>query len=263
MDYTVVLGVDKNHLQNLKIVLPNWKQYRPELFDQTFVIFFDRESTNGDEVVEVFRELAPKTLLRIVPWPPLAVAYPAGTCKWDNQQRHTMLAGFVHVPATQVFTPYWLKLDLDVICTRGGDWIQDSWFDNIPAIVAPPWGYTKPIDQMDRLDAWATNSLGFRDHLPLNLPRGENTTMLRHPRICSWLAFFNTTFSRLCSEMATLGCGEGQIPVPSQDGYLWYMATRLKWAVNRVDMKAAGWEVKANLDKVRKAIECLPEKSST
>lgn len=255
MDYTVVLGVDKNHLQNLRLVLPNWKQYRPELFDKTFVIFFDRDSTNVDDVVATFKEVSPSTLLRVVAWPPPGVTYPEGTCKWDNQQRSRMLAGFVHVPATQVFTPYWLKIDLDVMCTQPGDWIQDGWFIDTPAIVAPPWGYTKPADQMEKLDNWATGTLGFHDHPPLNLPRGGNQTMLRHPRICSWLGFFNTTFSCLCSELATSFCGPGQIPVPSQDGYLWYMATRLKWGVNRVNMKSAGWDVKANFTKVKKAIE--------
>lgn len=262
MDYTVVLGVDWSHLQNLKVVLPNWKQHRPELFDKTFVIFFDRESTSSEEVVEAFKEIAPETLLRTYSWPPPNVTYPEGTCKWDNQQRHKMLAGFVHVPPTAVFTPYWLKLDLDVICTQTGAWVQPWWFDGLPAIVAPPWGYTKPIDQMDRLDAWANQFASSSLHPPLNLPRGDNQTMLRHHRICSWLGFFNTEFSLWCSKLAHSTLGYGKIPVPSQDGFAWYMATRFKWGVKRVDIKAAGWDVKANLSKVEKAISCLRDESS-
>ena len=253
MDYTVVLGVDKNHLENMRIVLPNWTKYRPKLFEKTFVIFFDRESTTREEVKAAFGEVAPSTELTIVSWPPLGVAYPEGTCKWDNQQRGKMLAGFVHVPATQVFTPYWLKIDLDVRATQTGDWVQPWWFVGTPAIVAPPWGYTKPIDQMDKLDRWCEGRMPSTS--PLNIPRGDGTTMLRHPRICSWLAFFNTDFSRLCSTLAKGYCGLGQIPVPSQDGYTWYLATRLGRPIHRVDMKAAGWDVKANFSKVKKAIE--------
>ena len=261
MDYTVVLGVDKNHLQNLRVVLPNWKQYRPEFFERPFVIFFDRESTTEEEVRSVFEAEEKHPCLKIVSWPPPGVAYPEGTCKWDNQQRHKMLAGFVHVPPTVVCTPYWLKVDLDAICTQTGAWVQASWFNGYPAIVAPPWGYTKPIDQMDKLDRWAGRI--FLPTESLNLPRNGNETMLRHPRICSWLAFFSTYFSEHCSRHAEVLCGVGQIPVPSQDGYLWYMATRLQLLVTRVDMKAAGWDVKANLSKVEKAISCLREVSST
>lgn len=261
VDYTVVLGVDKNHLQNLKVVLPNWRQYRPEFFERPFVIFFDRESTIEEEVRAVFDAEEKHPCLSIVSWPPPGVTYPVGTCKWDNQQRHKMLAGFVHVPPTVVRSPYWLKVDLDAICTQTGAWVQTSWFEGDPAIVAPAWGYTKPIDQMDKLDEWANQLI-----LPtgaLRLPRNGQETMLRHHRICSWLAFFSTDFTEVCSGYAEATCGVGQIPAPSQDGYHWYMATRLQLLVNRVDMKATGWDVKANLSKVEKAIACLREGSST
>lgn len=263
MEYTVVLGVDKNHLVNLKTILPNWYRHRPELFRQSFVIFFDRESTTREEVLETVSTIGCALhRLEIVSWPPPDVTYPEGTDKWSNQQRHKMLAGFVHVPPTVVRTPYWLKLDLDVLCTQTGAWVQPWWFTDYPAIVAPPWGYSKPIDQMDKLDEWA-NTFANADHPPLCLPRGDGTTMLRHHRICSWIGFFNTKFSSFCSEAAIATCGLGQIPVPSQDGYLWYMARRFGWQIIRANIKATGWDVKANFEKARKAIECLPEKSST
>lgn len=265
MEYTVVLGVDKKHLVNLKTVLPNWLKYQPELFEHPFVIFYDRESTNAEEVYATWSSplVSPKVArLNLVPWPPLEVTYPEGTCKWDNQQRHKMLAGFVHAPPTVVDTPYWLKLDLDVLCTQTGAWVLPWWFNDVPAIVAPPWGYTKPIDQMDKLDEWA-NVFANADHPPLCIPRGDHVTMLRHHRICSWLGFFNTKFSQFCSEAATATLGLGQIPVPSQDGFHWYMARRFGWPILRANIKATGWDVKSNFEKARKAIECLNNESST
>ena len=48
--------------------------------------------------------------------------------------------------------------------------------------------------------------------------------------------------TRKASEWAEQTCGAGKLPVPSQDGYLFYLAKRLDFGIKRVQMKSGGWE---------------------
>ncbi len=154
----------------------------------------------------------------------------------------------MHLPATDwVKTPYWLKLDLDVVATGQDDWIDERWFEGNPAIIAHPWNYSKPPESMLDLDKWVKVNAGklpdkITDSEPLNLIPNPGSDIVRHERIISFCGFFNTEFTKLCSEMAESTCGSGKLPVPSQDGFMWYVAKRGGFGINRVNMKARGWK---------------------
>lgn len=264
-DFTVVIGIDAKTAIQLEAVLPTWKKHKPSLFERPWIIFHDRQ----------FRGSLPSLNAQFIPWPPLNtdVDYgPGDGTKWSNPQRHKMLAGFVHVAAAYVKTDYWLKLDADVIATGMDDWINPNWFYLDPAIICPPWGYTKPPDQMDQLNRWVENnkdrlsrSLTVQTPPLAGMTPEPGSKALRHKRICSWCGFFRTDFTRYCSSMATRTAGIGKLPVPSQDGYMWYVAKRTGEGIVRADMKARGWQVRNGLDRVREAVAAamdIPENIS-
>ena len=254
MDYTLVLGVDANHLEKLKLVWPTWVQHKPSLLQQHLVVFYDPDGLDKKDVSDAIIEHPD---VRFVAWgvPPYAPSnyFDLGVDdKWHNPQRYKMLAGFVHVPASYVTTRYWLKLDLDVVATGNDDWVDESWFDGDPAIVAHRWGYTKPPNQMQLLDAWHQKVSCIFD--PLNLVPKEGSSTLSHKRIISWCGFFNTEFTELCAALASKYCGVRKLPVPSQDGYLWYMAAARGKKIVRCNMKARGWRHLSNLKNIKDAV---------
>ncbi len=255
-NYTLVVGVDRKHLYQLSLVWPTWKRYKPSLLTQPMLVFFDHEQVREADV----RSVVDHPSLVVVPWPPPGVTFTGNVLrKWGDPQRYAMLAGFVHVPARSVHTPYWLKLDTDVVATGQDNWVNPAWFENNPAIISHPWAFTKPADQMLELDRWVDlhkNELaGLYNHDPLKLVPTPGSERLGHKRIISFVGFFNTMFSRQCAAMAGKTCGRGQLPVRSQDGYLFYAATRMGLEVKRVNMKRLGWEHWSTDQNVKKAAE--------
>lgn len=254
IDYTLVVGVDRYHLEQLAWTWPTWRKHKPSLLDHPMLIFSDRDSVDPD----VVRGVVDHPDLVVVEWPRQNwVDYEAGDDKWSDPQRYKMLAGFVHVPAEHVGTEYMLKLDTDVVATGQDDWIDDTWFNDDPVIVCQPWGFTKPADQMLKLDEWAKaneDKLGFGNP-PLNLAPNEGSDRVCHKRIISWCGFFHSGLVQLASRWAERTCGTGQLPVRSQDGYLWYVATRLRMPVRRAQMKSRGWQHWSTMFNVRRAAE--------
>lgn len=239
MDFTIVVGVDVKHLQQFLWVYPTWIKHKPGLLNCPLLMFVDREDLTTREV----RPLIKHPDKRVVAWPPKYVHYDGDyESKWYNPQRYKMLAGFVHVPATFVDTPYWLKLDTDTVATGAPGWVDPHWFDEAPAIISQGWHYTKPPNQMVQLDRWASLNGLFSDTEPLNLVPKEGDNKVKHKRIISWCAFFNTKATRNASADANLTCGDYKLPVHSQDGYVWYHARRSGRVIRRVDMKGRGWK---------------------
>lgn len=259
--FTTVVGVDRYHLRQLELVWPTWKRYKPSLLQQPMIVFYDRRSTSESQI----RAVVDHPNLRTVPWP-------RGGIDWDRKKggpkdkfqdphRAMMLSGFVYVPAMFVETPYWLKLDTDVVATGMDDWIDPTWFEGDPAIVSHRWGFTKPADQMLQMDRWVEEN---RENLPseivcsqpLNLVPQPGWERLRHKRIISWCGFFDTRWTRqmaAATRQSSLGTIDGlyRLPISSQDGYLWYMATRVGRKVVRADMKSRGfshWHTWKNIE---------------
>jgi hypothetical protein len=157
-----------------------------------------------------------------------------------------MLTGFVYGASLRVQTPYWLKVDTDAVANGMPDWINPDWFKDDPAIVSHPWAFTKPPDQLIQLDRWVDDHPQMlhrlHDKPSLNLHPKPGSDRVGHKRIISWCAFFDTSFTKFCVEWARNTCGWGHMPVPSQDGFMWYCAKRLELPIIRTQMKKRGWE---------------------
>lgn len=256
--FTLVVGVDEKHLWQLALTWFTWKKHKPEILDWPMIVFYDCSQV----IPQNIRRFVDHPNLRTIAWPlpGIGETYPGGnTCKWDDSQRYKMLAGFVHVPPLYVITDYWLKLDTDVVATGQPEWIDYRWFDDDPAIVSHKWTFTKPANQMERLDEWASKTEGvspeFASCPALELKAPAGATRLGHRRIISWCSFFQTSFSRFTSELASNTCGPGMLPVPSQDGFQWYCAKRMDYPIRRVNMKGLGWMHCSNENNIRKAIK--------
>lgn len=233
-DFTLVCGVDAKTLAQLSHTWPTWRRHKPGLLERRMLIFYDQEQVREPSI----RAAVDHPDLWLHAWPPPGVRYEATSDdKWGAPQRHKMLAGFVHIPARFVTTAYWLKVDTDAIAMGWNDWVDPAWFTGDAAIIAPGWGFTKPADQMLKLDAWANGKPLFNNTSPLNLVPKPGEGRISHKRICSWCAFFNTAFTRQVAD----ACPVGKLPVASQDGLLWYAAERLGWPIIKTNMKHKGW----------------------
>ena len=259
-NYTIVIGVDKAHLTQLAYSWETWQANKPSLMQQPFVIFYDRSEVTAHEIQSTLKAKA-SMKITYVPWPQAGNTEFAGnnSSKWSNPQRYKMLSGFVHVPAITVSTPYWLKIDTDMVATGDDDWIDESWFKFQPAIISPPWGYTKPANQMLKLDDWVDQYGSGADsplqllaqNKPLNLRPEEGANKVKHKRIISYVSFYNTAFTRVISQMAERTCGPDQLPVPSQDGYVWYCAARIGCQIRTFSAKKRGWVWTNGINAVR------------
>lgn len=255
-DFTIVLGLDAKHFEQLKVTWPTWKKNKPSLLrNRRVLVFCDKNELS-------IRELAAFLMSQdvdwsIASWPPFGVTvdYGTGTDKWDNPQRHKMLAGFLHVAAEHVVTTYWLKLDTDALATGMDDWIDPEWFEGQPGIIAPSFGYTKPPNQMERLDVWADVNGLFENTPPLNLHPEPGATLLKHPRICGWCDFFETEFTDECARLLRYKGHKYTLPEPSLDGLMWYCAVRMGRKIRTIKPKSRGWDVRHSMSSIREAAE--------
>jgi hypothetical protein len=227
-EITLLLGVDRHHLAELRANWPGWRRFKPDLLEMPGVCFYD-----ATEVApEVIRGACDHPNLRLVPW-----EVPAA-----RSQREKMLTGFIQVAAREVSTRWYLKIDTDVAATKEGEWIDERWFSvtggSEPVYVASPWGYTKPRYALDLLDDWGDTVPDLARHPRLNVPYSSNETRVCSPRMISWLMFGRTDWTR---KVAGWAAPDGRLPIPSQDTYLYYCAARLREPVSRVRMKDFGW----------------------
>lgn len=254
--FTTVCGVDEKHLRQLALTFPTWQRYKPTLLKNPMVVFCDKDQVGIPEVTKVVKHPD----LSVYLWPSMNDVYEGiPGDRWSDPQRYKMLAGFSHVPSYVVKTRYWLKIDTDTVATGRDDWIDPKWFDNDPEIISHRWNYTKPADQMMKLDEWVKSSpyavKTFEGTEPLNLVPKPGSSRVGHKRIISWCSFFNTQFTRGCSMLANQTCGLHKLPVPSQDGFLWYVAKRLEGGIRRVNMKNAGWRHCSTERNIRQAVD--------
>lgn len=244
-EYTTVVGVDKHHLEQLAYTWPTWAKHKPWLLDNPMIVFYDRRQVAEQQI----RKVVLHSNLTAVAWPyePSVEFSGDNSSKWDNAQRNRMLSGFVHVAAKHVRTPYWLKIDTDVVAAGQNGWIDPTWFEEEPAMIAHRWTFTKPPDQMWKLDCWAEENMESLPFLkgtdPLKLyPASLQSERLGHKRIISWCGFFQTSFTRVCAAAATATCPPLNLPCSSQDGFMFYMAKRIGFPIVSTNMKKRGWQ---------------------
>ncbi|MCI0364505.1 MAG: hypothetical protein L0219_11510 [Phycisphaerales bacterium] len=237
-----MIAVDAEHLVELQLAWPTWQRYRPEIIAHPLLVICDGaiERSQWEQQLRFLEH----PQVQLILWH-LDLA----------SQREKMLNGLVFAVAQHVSTPWYLKLDTDAVALRSDDWIDSQWFlpdsqGRLPAFIASPWGYTKPRDAIERLDAWGDGVEGLMDHPRLNLPAVPGNSLVTHPRIISWCFFGRTDSTR----QATALCN-GRLPVPSQDTFLWYVAKRRGEFFRRVPMKRYGWEHASSRKRLKQLCE--------
>lgn len=228
LDFTTVVAVDVAHVRELQWTWPTWVRHRGQILEQPLLIICDADLPLTEW--ESLLGFVDHPHRRLVAWSLTGVS-----------QREKMLTALVQVPGREVQTPWYLQLDTDTIALNSGPWIKDDWFEpdpegQTPVFVSCPWGYTKPPDAIDRLDAWANQHPAFVGSSPLCLPATPGASCVPHPRITSWCFFGQTEWTRQVASWCT-----DRLPVASQDTYLWYCAARLRYSFRRIQMKKYGW----------------------
>ena len=200
-DLTVVVMVDQEHLAELQVVLPTWRQWCPWLFQCRWVVIYDAEGPKP-------RKITRRT--RLVPW-----HWPySGT----PSQREKMLTAWVNFVPYQVQTRWWLKIDTDVIFYE--DWGIGYNPQGKPWVFsAPGWGYTKPADALQRIYQWC--QLWRPDLAVKEPPRPKpGAKRVRHSRIIGSIFLADTAWTRRVADIFS----HGPLPFPSQDTLHWYCA---------------------------------------
>jgi hypothetical protein len=249
-DFTVVLGLDKVSLDQLRLTIPTWRRHKPSIFRSKFCVFADWTEIDHKQIREV---LGPDVNAWIHDWP--WSGYSGGHSRAGGKlspQRAMMLSGFMFIPTVErIETPWWLKLDADCIATSQSDWISPDWFSTMPSYIAPPWGYTVGADWISKLDDWGDTIPGLKNFKRLDLPYTPGDRTIRHPRMAGWCSFYNTGFS---NRVARLFDGIQSLPVPSQDTLHWYCAARWGWCGRHVNMRQRGWTNLSNETRMRAAV---------
>ena len=235
MKFTTVVAVDAKCIEQLEVSCPTWRMNKPDLWMNPLLVIFDR-----DEVDPTRMGWLEHPDVQFAAWPP-----PQDTF---DTQREKMLSSFVHLPGDLVKTAWWRKVDTDAIATAPGEWIDESWFDGDDVFIGSRWGYTKPANQMAMLDLWAGNIPGLNDHPPLDLEFDLDARCLRHRRLASWISFYRTDWTREVARYADFP----NIPVPSQDGYHFYVAERRNDPYTLTSMKKRGWTNISRLSGLKK-----------
>lgn len=230
IDCTILVAVDREHLAELQIAWPTWATLKPELRDWLMLVMVDGSLRfgGGEWLAEAVWSIIghrPNTTIRAWDW---GIELP---------QRERMLTALVRA-AEWIETPWFLKADTDCLATSAGRWFEPWWLsgDPAPAFIASPWGYSKPADAIQRLDDWGDCTTGIREFRRLALPYDPQARLVKHKRIISWLMFGRTEWARRMSALAP-----DRLPVPSQDGFLWYCAARRGDFYRTIRMSQFGW----------------------
>lgn len=248
---TTLLVVDRKTLEQLEISLPTWRRNRPEIFRGPLVCAYDR-ALGTDELRRLWQTLGEAQIKRVA-WPP-----PEVHDYFYADQRERMLTAFLACAAKYVETPWWLKIDTDVIATTLGPLYDPAWFTEqdcetwgsveaqsvavrgVPVLVAPAWRYTKNRDGrpwLTVLDDWGEGRESLKSQPRLNIPEHPGQVRVGHRRHCSWFAFYRTDWTR---EIVSYLTRPWKLPVPSQDTYAHYCAARRRDPFLLVSMKHRG-----------------------
>ncbi len=244
---TTVVALDNHTERQLRGVWPTWRLHKRELLARPMIALCDY-AIGDDRVWRHRLKWLDHPNLHLFSWDwwidgrrvdgrsTRGYKQPA-TVPDGMTQRERMLTAFVHLAPQVVETPYWCKIDTDVVATNSEPWIDPAWFASQPALIASPWGYTKPAHWPGTLDRWGDGIEDLRRHPGLGLPEPKpDQQTIRHKRIASWVCLVNTIWSRYASSLSP-----GRLPVPSQDTYHHYVATRLGSGIVTARMSRRGW----------------------
>jgi hypothetical protein len=238
--FTIVVAIDEEHARQFELSWPTWRAHRPQMANWPLLLLCDgvRPAAYWQERLKFADH--PKRLL--VAWNQPGVS-----------QREKMLTGLTLGALPHITTPWFVKLDTDVIAFPNDAWPRERWLTanergELPAFIASPWGYTKPGAWLARLDDWAQTVPELKRRPPLPVKAAVEAEIVAHPRVISWCFIGNTAW---CRRFASY-CGD-RLPVPSHDTYLWYCAERQRVFYRKIRMGRHGWKHLSCSQKLRKA----------
>ena len=230
IDFTLTTAIDKYHLNELLKVWPTWIDNKKEIQSCPILIVYDANQIEEQDLNNLSELFKHNKSFSLVPWKPEENKY--------QNQREKMLTALTILPPRLVKTEWFLKIDTDTYAINDSEWIQDDWFKDDVCFVTNRWGYTKPANALETLDNWADNIEGLKQHPRLDIPYNPDWSRVCHKRIISWLFFCRTEWAK----KATSFIENEKLPIPSQDTYLWYIATRLGHKYRTVRFKHFGWQ---------------------
>jgi len=266
-EFTVVLALDAKTIEQLKVSIWTWYLNSPILWEMPWLISYDFGQISEQDIADLFVMRNTDGMER--PWGGVRLRPWQENESYANQ-REKMLTSFVFA-AERVETDWWIKIDTDAICMAKQDWIDPVWFRAIGgppepydhakntarynAWISNPWPYTKPANQMEKLDDWADEHK-YPPGNRLNIPYDVGARRCGHPRMASWLSFYNTAWTaEIACELRTIYNGEPRMPVPSQDGFHFFMGERMRMRTQKVRFKKLGWGNHSKLQNLKTAAE--------
>lgn len=220
-DITLVIAIDRRHLQELKFTYPTWHRFKNEILQFKRLIIYDKNELNENDFKFIINDNT-----KCVPWSMDGV-----------DQREEMLSSFILAVSKHVTTKWYLKLDVDAITTKSCDWIDKSWFADGVVFAAQKWGYSKPSNVLEILDNWGDTVEQLKCYNRLDVPYRPDWGSVHSKRIISWCFFGNTEWTKFVASL----CGD-KLPFPSQDTMMYYVAARMKKRFIRLQLKLFGWQ---------------------
>ncbi len=263
VDFTLVISVDSQYIEQLQVSYQTWIKNKVELRSCPVMVIYDADQLSSADARLKF--LHDRKGAFFVPWSDKDNRY--------GSQRNKMLTALTVLPGLHVKTPWYLKLDTDAVAYSDKTWIDEEWFkpttwgtpfgreltrNVLPAYVANSWNYTKPANAIELCDNWADQNPVLKYYPRLNLPFDPKENKIVHPRMCSWIMFGNTEFSKLAGSFALTENGY-RLPFASQDTYLGYIAQRLGYPTRITKFKRFGWDNHSNINVLRDAVKKVME----
>jgi len=245
--FTTMIGVDVEHLEELRVVWPTWMKHRPEIAQNRMVVIMDDDVLLDTETGGYYSD--PAEAIPFVDHPRMTIKVVNREKSIWKKQREFMLSHFITTAPKLVKTKWFLKLDTDVVAAHGGKWWDEEWFRGDTAFVASPWGYTKPAWGMGMLDSWAEGRSEFANTQPLDIEYDVDTDRTYHSRIISYVYWGRTDWHK---QMGKLFHRHSPVEV-SHDGYFWYCAERLGVRYLRKRMAEYGWRHINGLERLKAA----------
>lgn len=226
-DITLILCIDKDHINELKYAWKTWKYFKPEITTiPNKILLYDTIIKDQIEDLEFIDDTY--------------ILYEFKNRDYYTSQRDAMLTSWFEA-AKQVKTKFYFKIDTDCFATNN----DKRWIDAISdrdnfRIISNPWGYTKNPQRLINLDEWGDTAQYIKDFPKLNLLPAEGSNKVIHPRIISFLGVFDTDWTHKISA----SCWKNdhyELPDPSQDTFTWYCAQRRQDPIKRTRFKKFGF----------------------
>lgn len=238
---TVVAAVDRARLPALEASWQTWLKLRPEFRQLPKLIVFDATDglTSGD--LATFRETpATRLLSRRSPRP--------RTSSGDDVRL------FLDVAASEVKTPWFLKLDPEVIAVRDDPWLDRQWFaqddqGRLPAFIGSAQPHWSSARELNALDDWGDSVESLKTFSRLLPADSATTATVPFMGVATWCFFGNTDWTRHIAELAA-----DRPSVSSDDLYLHYFATRHRDYFVRARMTDWGWQRISNPRALRRRV---------